>query len=361
MRRALAGWLAAGAASTALGPWACAGDETVATGAGGAGGGDLTIATGPSPIDPCSPDAGCAATSAQATVEPLLLYILLDRSGSMLDDQKWQKATAALAGFFASKDSAGLRVALGYFPLPQGCQATFYETPAVEAGALTSEPAPADAQEQALADSMSATQPSVGGGTPVFEALSGAYAWIAKHGASVQPVVLLVSDGKPEGCPGDTLPAIEALVAKASAEGDVRTFAIGLDAALEADLDVVAKAGGTGEAIVVGKADLEAELGAALAAVKISPVSCELDLPPPPDQGTLDPSLVNVCYAPGGGASDGFAHVASSAECGAQGSWYYDDDAMPTKVVLCPSTCQLVQADARARIDVVFGCTTIVP
>lgn len=58
------------------------------------------------------------------------------------------------------------------------------------------------------------------------------------------------------------------------------------------------------------------------------------------------------------------AKVANAAACGPAGGWYYDNDAAPTQVLLCPASCDsLNRASAPAetgRIEVLFGCATIV-
>ena len=41
--------------------------------------------------------------------------------------------------------------------------------------------------------------------------------------------------------------------------------------------------------------------------------------------------------------------------------WYYDDNAAPEMIVLCPATCEAVQGDETAGINVTFGCETLIP
>jgi hypothetical protein len=36
--------------------------------------------------------------------------------------------------------------------------------------------------------------------------------------------------------------------------------------------------------------------------------------------------------------------------------WHYDVDANPTKVLMCPQTCQKIQATVNASVSVIFGC-----
>ena len=47
-----------------------------------------------------------------------------------------------------------------------------------------------------------------------------------------------------------------------------------------------------------------------------------------------------------------------------RGGWYYDVDPAsggnPTRVVVCDNTCKAFTADANTKVDLVFGCKTVV-
>jgi hypothetical protein len=76
--------------------------------------------------------------------------------------------------------------------------------------------------------------------------------------------------------------------------------------------------------------------------------------------GTLDYDKVNVQYTPGGGMPQLIGNVATAAACDAQsGGWYYDNNASPTKILLCPVTCSTVSSDPNAKIEILLGCDTI--
>ncbi len=91
-------------------------------------------------------------------------------------------------------------------------------------------------------------------------------------------------------------------------------------------------------------------------------IDCDITLPAPPDDQTLNPAKVNVVVRSGDDART-LGKVADEASCGAFGGWYYDHDAAPTEVRLCPSSCEDVQDVLResgsAGIDVQFGCDTL--
>ena len=87
-------------------------------------------------------------------------------------------------------------------------------------------------------------------------------------------------------------------------------------------------------------------------------LSCEWAIPPPPAGQMFDPKLINVIYTPDGAAPRDLFNVPSAADCSTLGGWYYDDNAKPTKVLACPTTCTEIQADMKAKIAVAFGCKT---
>lgn len=58
----------------------------------------------------------CASAVIEGDPIPVTMYIMFDKSGSMLFDQKWTGAKTALIAFFQDSDSAGLSVALRFFP-----------------------------------------------------------------------------------------------------------------------------------------------------------------------------------------------------------------------------------------------------
>jgi hypothetical protein len=99
----------------------------------------------------------------------------------------------------------------------------------------------------------------------------------------------------------------------------------------------------------------------ASAVVQTSRVACTLNIPAPPTGQVLDPTRINVAVARGSSRSL-LGNVRDAAMCSASGGWYYDNNIRPTRVVLCPTSCENAQADlsgGSASIQVQFGCVTI--
>jgi hypothetical protein len=89
-------------------------------------------------------------------------------------------------------------------------------------------------------------------------------------------------------------------------------------------------------------------------------LACEWDLPAPPDGQQFAADQVNVDYAVDGGPSQSLGHVASAADCPTvNGGWYYDDPVSPSKILVCPDVCQIIQGADNAQVDIAFGCQTL--
>lgn len=302
----------------------------------------------------------CASESIEAELAPLTMFITFDKSGSMDNDNKWDDATNALKAFFGDPTAADLEVALRFFP--QGgcsenqCDVSACATPQVGVGALTVDPAPMDTQEQALVGAINSTSP--GGATPISAALEGGIQWSTQYlqqNPDHKVVVILVTDGEPNGCQ-ENIGAI-ANIAAAGLLQNVFTYTVGLQGSNEGQLNQIAQAGG-GSGFFIGNGNAEAELLAALQAIRGEALACEIDIPEP-TMGTFNPELVNVEYTPGGGSPQTIGKVASEAACTASGGWYYDDPADPQTILLCPSSCDTAKADSEGTLKVVLGCESV--
>jgi hypothetical protein len=344
-----------------------------ANGLGGFGGLDAAtegmIDAGEDPLDEGN---ACGTGEAAAELTPVNMLVMFDRSGSMLDDDKWVSASAALAAFFENPASADLSVALRFFPhtLPatgctdDACDPVACAEPLVGIGKLSTDAAPTDTHEAALVGAIGSAVPlnGEGYGTPMHAALDGALRWATAHKTATpneNTVVILVTDGEPNGCDEDIV-NIAGLAAAALASSGVPTYAIGLEGSLEDQLNQIAAAGGTTDGIFIGNgANAEQQLLDALNAIRGSTLSCDFPMPTPADATMeVDPSKINVTYTPSLGSAATFAQVPGAGDCGTSSAWYYDDPQAPTRIHLCPTACDAVRADPNPEIKILIGCAT---
>ncbi|WP_437735126.1 vWA domain-containing protein [Sorangium sp. So ce1335] len=323
-----------------FGPSNAAGDPSL--GQGGYG------ATGEGGFDE---GASCAQTSAAATLLPLDMLVLLDRSGSMLG-AKWSGVTSAISTFVNDAASAGMNVGLTYFPRGNNglndCEHETYDELAVEIGEL-----PLHTQD--LTASIRRTAP--GGGTPMRPALQGVLSNATAYkdaNPSHKVIVVLATDGDPSGCANNTVADTAELAQRALNYNGVQTYVIAVEGSTLSNLDQIAAAGGTARAFDV-TADVSA-FSAKMAEIRASALPCELLIPDPPEGATLDKTRVAVKLAPGTSGELEIPKADDEADCGAGPGWYYDDEELPQKIILCPASCSAVQAEVRAELNVLFGC-----
>lgn len=364
------------------------------SGAGSGVGGDGSLFGGSSAQGGAG--GGCVGISKKAEKIPLAMYIMLDQSGSMSGelsngDTQWEAVTAALTSFVEQPGAAGISVGIQYFPLDgnlqcpvvpfcwldadcepcgpcdipmpgmagvcagdESCDIAVYSTPEVPI-------APLPGVAGAIVNSMAAHGPT--GGTPTSAALQGAIdhaiGWNSGN-PDFKVIVVLATDGNPTDCDTD-LNNINAIAA-AGANGvpQILTFVIGVGDELTA-LNGIAAAGGTNQAFLVDTAqDVTQQFLDALNVIQGAALGCSYTIPEP-DQGTVNPSQVNVQYTPGDGSgAQTIPFVQSPADCPPGGDgWYYDNNVAPTQIIMCDGTCEKISLDISGEIDIVLGCSTI--
>jgi hypothetical protein len=314
-------------------------------------------------IDTGSQDSGlgdgCASAVASGELVPLDMLILLDRSGSMTSNAKWDSARTAIKGF-ADSVSGSINLGLTYFPAMSGddCTAASYNAPDV---AILPLPANAAAIKQSLTDAVTT------GTTPMRPALEGTVTAMLNQLGQFplhQGILVLVTDGDPVGCTANTITDVTAVATTAlGGTPSIRTFVVGMEGANFTNLDKVAAGGGTTQSFNVGSgSSATQELVKALQQIRTESLACEYVLPVP-ELGTLDFESVEVRFFEGGeaGGTKTFTKVASADDC-TPTSFYYDDPVAPTKIILCADACTDVKtAGLDAKVDVVLGCILDIP
>lgn len=392
-----------------------AGGNASGSSSSGTGGDDIGFDAGPvisSSSGGIDPDAGCAGEATKAQLLPLDMFIMLDKSGSMMETvsgggTKWDAITSALQAFFVQPNLQGVSVGLQYFgvapttpcpatcstnadcgpyaPCLQGfgcllcgvpnvdsCTAADYAKADVEISPIN------QAQINKLLTSLGANPPETG--TPTEPALQGALdhakAWAQAHpGHAV--IAVLATDGAPNECgvaaadPANTA-AIGASLAQIAAQGvqsGILTFAIGVFSPADIPkgptiLDQVAAGGGTMKAFnfSTNQSNVNQQFLTALNAIRGTALGCQYKIPQS-DGGMVDHNKVNVQYTPGGTTMiEEFPKYKDAADCPAAGDgWYYDDNANPSLILLCPPSCDKVSKDTMGQVNIVLGCQTKLP
>ena len=367
---------------------------TAASSAGGHGAGGLGGLIGVG--NNVAGDKGCATGRSSTQRSPVYLQFVLDASGSMYKQNKWDAVFSALGTFIdaqAAVSDPGFGFGLTVFSGAADPTNGFGPYPTVRDVPVR---AMDEEQRSALHRRLDNNNPE--GATPTLRALTGAYGALAKF-APESPLlpggkkaVVLMTDGVPESRPGPTDPvtptAIEqdACIERAKdalldAEGGpIQTLVVGVGPFPPTDpaqydpafLGRLAQAGGLapagcnpGETSDPGKACyfqitpgdektadvLAKEFLAAIEAIRGLVTSCEFILDVSSSQ--VDPDKVNVTYLDGSG-------VEHPLKQDLRNGWTYDDPARPTKVLLHGAACEAVKRDPRVKVDIVLGCTTIV-
>ncbi|HVW27798.1 MAG TPA: vWA domain-containing protein [Polyangiaceae bacterium] len=363
-------------------------------------------------------------TTTKVIPQPIDLYIMWDQSLSMTcaissgaggaggmggmantagapaaGEDRWDAVKGPLSQWVMSVPAdPPFNVGIGYFGdmLIGSCFPQTYETPDVEIG-----PLPQNAN--AIVSSLNAHMPNSNTPTPaaIQGALNHATAWKQMHPNDVVAVVL-VTDGEPNAC------GAVADVANIAAQGynngmGIKTFVIGVTSpgttcALDPnppnvmDLDTVAKAGGTGQALVVdvtqdASKQLTDELNMIRTSitmtttktmVETSKLQCQFTLPmnvnmTQGDNVAFDKDKVNVELTNNQGVKSQVYRVDSMDKCSGTNAlgWYYDNDDKPTQIFLCPNACSVVQvpmvdggvdptiAGMAPKASILLGCKSL--
>jgi hypothetical protein len=324
---------------------------------------DVKLDVAPVDLVPIADGEACATSTQKLNLMPLDLGLLVDTSASMDYENKWIKVSGALGIVSQSPRYLNVAMALQYFPLRLSCDEAGYAKPPIEMGVL---PVVGDALRTSLAGQR------MSGGTPLVQALDGMGSYMA-HWAEAHPdhrtVLVVATDGIPDGtCSGSTPPnsLAEAVLAAGRLAGGeayknapkVPVYVIGVGSELTS-LNSIAESGGTGKATLISTAaDVDKQFIAALDAIRNQTLTCDYTVPPP-EKGSLDFNAVNVSFSDYAGKETLLS--VSQANCDKAGDkgWYYDNPTKPTKVVLCPQTCERVNTSRDGQINFVYGCQRI--
>lgn len=306
-----------------------------------------------------APGDTCAAATAEVKPVPLDIALLVDTSYSMDFDLRWQYVKGALTTFVEGPEQDDLGLALQFFPLREQCSVPTYAQPAFPMASVSG--ARTDIEQTLNERRMS-------GGTPLVQVLQGmgeyATKWAKDHDDH-KTVIVVATDGVPDATcsasslnPPNDLPNA-AKIAKDLASGtpSLPVFVIGVGDELDS-LNAIADAGGTGPAVLIRNgADAQKEFLDALRSIRQKSLGCDYVVPDA-KAGTIDYKTVNVDFTEGKRVASSFFYVDAADGCALEpnAGWYYDDPKAPTKVILCPATCDRVTKVQDGRIDIAYGC-----
>jgi hypothetical protein len=306
-------------------------------------------------------DSSCASVEVQAEAVPLDLYFMLDRSASMTENYGGTMSIKALrdgvAAFLNDPASAGIYATAQIFaifntgPTDESCDPSVYATPGMPWSPIPY-PQLATWVQLIKADGLTPSEPALQG---AVDACGTRLLQEPTHKCAV----IFVTDGNPQGqCVSqDPKAALGTIAAGALAKGIV-TFAIGfpgLPAEGQDVLNVIAQQGGTTAPVIISGTSVGQDFIDALNKIRGQALACEYKMPAlPPGKGV---GFVIVRYTPGGtGTPEDLKRKQDKASCGNDAGWYYDDNKNPTKIILCPASCTVMQADAKGKVQVVVAC-----
>ena len=342
---------------------------------------------------PCDRRKTCVSTNSSTTVPvPLCIDNTSCTTGQNCDlIQQCSDGSYCAVDGTGTCSAAGCTPYAGYCHARDVCDATQYATPVVPIAALSG-----SATGQAATLMTSLGQHSPDGYTPTGPALKGAIQYAQTYAgahAGHKLAIVLVTDGLPLSftdyfdtatgiihygfprteCNPSDIPGIAAVAAgAASGTPAIPTFVIGVyssaeGASIKGMLDQIATGGGTTSAVLIDTSstqDVATALQTKLADIRTKSIACDFQIP------TTGVSFdkVNVTFTSGGtdvpighaGAADG----KMGTGCDSRGGWYYDTDykndaGTPSKITVCPATCQMLQSDLSGKVNVVLGCPTI--
>lgn len=354
------------------------------TGGSGIGGGITPPDRVDAATDVSNDASACSAVEAEndivitTTVNPIDLYFLVDKSGSMLTSDvagnptRWAALSTAMGAFADSSTmdggAAGISVGMTFFPITT-----------VDAGALVSSCnladyaravvpiAPLPGNAAAMKSGIAAITPS--GGTPTAPALQGAVQ-VATAYQMAHPdrkvAIVLATDGEPNDCSSTAFGVAGIASAAFMQQPSLPTYVLGIGPST-GPLDTIASAGGTKTAFMVTSSGAD-QLLQALNQIRTqtqvqtgTKISCSQKIPPPTGTHALDYGAAVVTTTIGTTTLRP-PKVADAAACGSSDGWYYDDPTKPTMITFCPLTCSALSPDSgKSRVAISIPCVVEPP
>ena len=349
----------------------------------------------------------CAGWSAEPEGgQPPVIEFIIDASGSMGSDpadpsnpngpKKWAVMTQTMPTVF---DSLPDNFAVGdmFYNLPSGTYAGRQSVAIAPLGAAGSQ------QRTAMNGSLAPTNITPNGYTPTYNAwefgLSQLVNWtpVTGYGTSPKAIVLITDgvptidrDGRTRHGNGISQAEYEWQIADIQAKGTaagVKTYVVGVVGSEQPQgatydprymLSLLAVAAGTAPAGCTPKSgvvdtandtvdasghychvdlsqatNLSTALTQAIGNIANGFISCDYSVPAPPaGQGTIDPAKTALVFNDGAG---NYSLILQNTSSTCDKGWVFTD-ATNSKIHICDQTCNLIQSNAKASLQLVFGC-----
>jgi hypothetical protein len=270
---------------------------------------------------------------------------------------RWTSFQTAISGFSASTTAANFGLGIGFFHNDAECNPATYAAPVVP---ITAMPQGGTLVVQAAA----ARSPSQN--TPTVPALQGAIQYATtytKNTPGHRANVVFITDGYPyDGCGSTVQGAADAAQAGFNATPSITTYVIGMGNTAALDQIALAGSGGT-QHYFPAQGDVSGALIAALQKITTVSISCDYSIPT--GGAMLDYAQVNVQTILGDtGTPTMVLNVGDASKCGVLGGWYYDVNpnppmTVPTKITLCPQSCDPLKAVNGSSLNVIIGCAML--
>ncbi len=332
-------------------------------------------------------------------------------------DTRWNPVVTTLDAFFNDPNSAGIWASLSFLPadgdIKSACKVANYSSgsSSIKVPLTLLDDTGRQKFLSKLCDpSLPQTSPCIvpAGGTPTRSALQGTIAYMNAIPPTVPPsktVIVFLTDGEPgfgyqppgttgivnglhscddlnntaciTACNGLTggdcgevppcTPAtteVDAVASVIQSAPPKSIYVFGVGDLTSSTMDEWATASANPAVALQGLSGTQAAatFKAGLQAIQKSYITCNIDVPKATAAGTaVDYTKVNVDYINGSNADTPLVKDPGCTKTNTsttQFGWQYDNDAAPTKILLCASACSMVQADPNGRIQTVLGCDT---
>ncbi len=343
----------------------------------------------PPPVGTDQPDSGeivgegCGGGEVLPQKVPVYFEFVVDGSGSM-SGAKWDGQVAALKAIFedqknktAAQISNGEMVdtVMGVLVFEDRLNNVYNSGPFPKPG-VDIPPQPI-ANNDDLAMFWGRVSGQASGGTPTLNAITGGYSVIegyvpqANVKVGGKRVVILLSDGEPNGGSSEESQCVSLATTKTTGAKPVYTYAIGVGNGSSYNPGFMAKLAQGGKTAPAGcnpaltsnpdcfyqidpgsksSTQITNEMVAALNSIRALASQCDLSLTLVDKDGKpADPKKVQVTYIDGNGKE-------VVIEKDPVNGWTYDDDTNPTRIILNGNACVQARSDEKGKTKVKMGC-----